>query len=98
MEAKWKPFIPDYIPAVGDIDAFVKVERPDALPEPMGLEVLDEPSIHQSDPSVLDLRLRSLFKQSSSAQRSIVAKTVPDGANKRLSQYHFSKKLMNYWN
>jgi intraflagellar transport protein 46 len=25
IEAKLKPFIPDYIPAIGEIDAFVKV-------------------------------------------------------------------------
>ena len=25
LETKFKPFIPDYIPAVGDIDAFIKV-------------------------------------------------------------------------
>merc|ERR1712004_304958 len=27
LETKFKPFIPDYIPAVGDIDAFIKVMR-----------------------------------------------------------------------
>ena len=26
LDYKLKPFIPDYIPAVGDIDAFLKVE------------------------------------------------------------------------
>jgi intraflagellar transport protein 46 len=25
LETKLKPFIPEYIPAVGDIDAFIKV-------------------------------------------------------------------------
>ena len=25
LETKFRPFIPDYIPAVGDIDAFIKV-------------------------------------------------------------------------
>ena len=29
IEAKLKPFIPEMIPAVGDIDAFIKVKRPD---------------------------------------------------------------------
>ena len=28
LDYKLKPFIPDYIPAVGDIDAFLKVEVP----------------------------------------------------------------------
>lgn len=27
LEYKLKPFIPDYIPAVGDIDAFIKVSK-----------------------------------------------------------------------
>ena len=25
LETRFKPFIPEYIPAVGDIDAFIKV-------------------------------------------------------------------------
>ena len=29
LETRFKPFIPDYVPAVGDIDAFIKVRRPD---------------------------------------------------------------------
>jgi len=29
LETRFKPFIPDYVPAVGDIDAFIKVQRPD---------------------------------------------------------------------
>lgn len=29
IETRFKPFIPEYIPAVGDIDAFLKVNRPD---------------------------------------------------------------------
>merc|ERR1712038_1093200 len=29
LETKFRPFIPEYIPAVGDIDAFIKTTRPD---------------------------------------------------------------------
>lgn len=29
IDYKLKPFLPDYIPAVGDIDAFIKVETPE---------------------------------------------------------------------
>ena len=29
LEAMLQPFIPDYVPAVGDIDAFLKLPRPD---------------------------------------------------------------------
>jgi intraflagellar transport protein 46 len=58
LEAKLRPFIPDFAPAVGDIDAFLKVDRPDAAKESLGLVELDEPSLAQSDPTVLDMRLR----------------------------------------
>ena len=65
LDHKLKPFIPDYIPAVGDIDAFIKVSRPDNKPEQLGLYVLDEPCAKQSDPTVLDLQLRAISKQTS---------------------------------
>jgi intraflagellar transport protein 46 len=29
LEAKLKPFIPEYIPAIGEVDAFLKMPRPD---------------------------------------------------------------------
>ncbi|XP_064651256.1 intraflagellar transport protein 46 homolog isoform X3 [Lineus longissimus] len=63
LEHKLKPFIPDFIPAVGDIDAFIKITRPDNKPDDIGLKVLDEPCAKQSDPTVLDLHLRSISKQ-----------------------------------
>ncbi|XP_022807618.1 intraflagellar transport protein 46 homolog [Stylophora pistillata] len=63
LEHKLKPFNPDFIPAVGDIDAFLKVTRPDGKPETLGLVVLDEPMANQSDPTVLDLQLRTISKQ-----------------------------------
>lgn len=64
LDTKIKCFIPDYIPAVGEIDAFIKVSRPDSKADDLGLKVLDEPSAHQSDPTVLDLIWRSLIKKS----------------------------------
>jgi len=30
LEAKLRPFIPEYIPAIGEVDAFLKMPRPDA--------------------------------------------------------------------
>ena len=49
IDSKLKPFIPDYIPAIGDIDEFIKVPRPDGKPDDLGLKVLDEPAAKQSD-------------------------------------------------
>jgi len=77
IETRFKPFIPEYIPAVGDIDAFLKVNRADDKKETLGLTVLDEPSAKQSDPSVLDLQLRAVMKQS--AQKSVVIKKIESG-------------------
>lgn len=63
LNHKLKPFIPDFIPAVGDIDAFLKVPRPDGKPDNLGLLVLDEPCTKQSDPTVLSLWLSENSKQ-----------------------------------
>lgn len=71
---KLRPFIPDYIPSIGDIDAFLKVPRPDARDDLLGLVVVDEPSSNQSDPHVLDLFFRTLSKQGGSGPS--VADTV----------------------
>ncbi|XP_030580886.1 intraflagellar transport protein 46 homolog [Archocentrus centrarchus] len=63
LDHNLKPFIPDFIPAVGDIDAFLKVPRPDGKADNLGLLVLDEPSVKQSDPTVLSLWLSEETKQ-----------------------------------
>ncbi|XP_071546672.1 intraflagellar transport protein 46 homolog isoform X1 [Panulirus ornatus] len=74
LEHRLRPYIPDYIPAVGDIDAFIKIPPPDGKPSLVGLEVLDEPSAHQSDATVLDLQLRALAKHTTA--KSLSVKTV----------------------
>ena len=76
LEHKVKPFIPDYIPSVGDIDAFIKVPRADGKSDVLGISVLDEPAANQSDPNVLDLQLRSISKQA--APRALTVKTISD--------------------
>ena len=53
-----KPFVPAFIPAVGDIDAFVKPPRPDGADDGLGARVLDEPGAKQTDPAAFALRLR----------------------------------------
>jgi len=42
IETKLRPFIPDFIPAVGEVDAFLKIPRPDGKDETLGIERLDE--------------------------------------------------------
>lgn len=70
LDYKFKPFIPEYLPAVGDIDAFLKVVPPETTltdkpfsPDDLqlGIVVLDEPVANQSDPALLNLQLRASF-------------------------------------
>uniref|UniRef100_A0A0N4UCJ5 Intraflagellar transport protein 46 homolog n=1 Tax=Dracunculus medinensis TaxID=318479 RepID=A0A0N4UCJ5_DRAME len=56
-----KPFLLDYIPAIGDVDTFIKIPRPDG--DNLGLTVLDEPAIQQSDPTIVGMQLRNECKE-----------------------------------
>lgn len=40
LDSKLRPFIPDYYPAVGEVDAYIKMPRPDAKEEILGLNLL----------------------------------------------------------
>lgn len=71
LDHKLKPFIPDFIPSVGDIDAFLKVPRPDGKSDNLGLIPLDEPCAKQSDPTVLSLWLTENSKQHSVTQLKV---------------------------
>eukprot|EP00929_Paragymnodinium_shiwhaense_P064250 TRINITY_DN32172_c0_g1_i1.p1 TRINITY_DN32172_c0_g1~~TRINITY_DN32172_c0_g1_i1.p1 ORF type:complete len:379 (-),score=95.50 TRINITY_DN32172_c0_g1_i1:113-1249(-) len=63
LDTMLKPFIPELIPSIGEVDAFIKMPRPDAQgASDLGLIRLDEPALNPSDPSILDLQLRSLSK------------------------------------
>jgi intraflagellar transport protein 46 len=89
LDHRLKPFIPDYIPAVGDIDAFIKIPKPSggvksnqakantiADGGTLGLSCLDEPAAKQSDPTVLDLTLRAVVKQTSA--KAVSVKTIDE--------------------
>lgn len=62
LDTSLKPFIPELIPSIGEVDAFLKMPRPDGKPSGLGTTRLDEPTLNPSDPSILDLQLRSLSK------------------------------------
>jgi len=63
LETPLKCFIPEYIPAIGELDGFLKVPRPDGKEDSTGLKFLDEPASNQSDPTVLELNLRAKSKK-----------------------------------
>mgnify|MGYP001811435552 CR=1 FL=1 len=87
LDFKLKPFIPDYIPSIGDIDAFIKVPRPDGKPDNLGFMVVDEPSSNQSDPHVLDLYFRTLSKQSTEIKQPSV----------RIRAFYFQYDLEDFY-
>ncbi|CAJ0933885.1 unnamed protein product, partial [Mesorhabditis belari] len=68
IEPALKPFLLEFQPAVGDVDSFIKVPRPDEVEDNIGLTQLDEPAIKQSDPTILDMQLRHTTKEFSSNQ------------------------------
>jgi len=63
LEHTLKPFIPDFIPAVGDIDAFLKIPKPDGKVDDTGLTNLGEPCLVQSDPTIIEMELRAVTKK-----------------------------------
>lgn len=63
LDTPLRCFIPEYIPAIGELDAFIKIPRPDDKEDGLGLRYLDEPSPNQSDPTVLELQLRAKSKK-----------------------------------
>ncbi len=71
LDARLRPFIPEYMPAIGDVDPFVKPPRPDGKEESLGTKYLDEPSAAQSDPTVLNLQVSM---EAESVQTEICAK------------------------
>lgn len=56
LDSKLKPFIPDYVPAVGEVDAFLKMPKPDGTKEDLGIVQLDEPALNCEDKTVLELK------------------------------------------
>lgn len=70
LPTPFAPFIPDFIPAIGEIDAFLKPAHPqqnvmketDEAENMCGLTVLDEPATRQTDPSVLEIALKAAGK------------------------------------
>lgn len=57
LDTQLKPFIPEYIPAIGEVDAFIKIPRPDGEEETLGISIVDEPKLNQSKRAVIDRML-----------------------------------------
>jgi intraflagellar transport protein 46 len=68
LEATLKVFIPEYIPAVGEVDAYLKMPRPDGEQEQLGLYQMDEPALNQSKKAKLDLMMNEFMKKKKMAK------------------------------
>eukprot|EP00744_Colponema_vietnamica_P004630 GILI01006879.1.p1 GENE.GILI01006879.1~~GILI01006879.1.p1 ORF type:complete len:532 (+),score=153.60 GILI01006879.1:56-1651(+) len=79
LPAKFRPFVPEFIPCVGDLDAFCKVPRPDGLPDGFGLLVIDEPSLNQANPAVIKMGLANIALVPGSDQN---VTTITDAATR----------------
>lgn len=62
LDSKLKPFIPSYIPSIGEVDAFLKPNKPDKSNEELGINIIDEPTIEGIDPDTFRLKLMYLKK------------------------------------
>lgn len=98
----------------GDVDAFLKVTAP-LLPKPqrqleisehlqkMGLHYLDEPSGEQSEPSLLNMKLRSVLSGSGVNPRSASAAFIPIAKSNKdidkwvaeIEQVHMSQSIFD---
>ena len=93
VDASLRPFIPDYVPAVGDVDAFLKVPRPDGKVDRLGVTRLDEPRAAESDGALLTLQLKKALKVD-------VLEEVEDKSSvgvRRLHQAHQHPEEINKW-
>lgn len=62
LPAPLRPFVPEYIPNVGEVDAYLKMPKPDGAKESLGIDVLDEPNINTADKAVLEMKYIQLKK------------------------------------
>lgn len=46
LETTLRPFVPEFVPCVGEVDAFLKMNKPDGAKEDLGITVLDEPTLN----------------------------------------------------
>ena len=56
LDTKLKPFVPEFIPCVGEVDAFLKMPKHDGAKEDYGISVLDEPCLNPEDKTVIELK------------------------------------------
>lgn len=72
----YEPMVGKLIPAAGKVDPCITVTRPDGRDDHFGWKIIDEPSLEQSDPVVLNAHLRSLSKPTDAVKDAVGAHSV----------------------
>lgn len=71
IETILRPFIPEYIPTVGEVDGYLKIPRPDGQPESLGLYQIDEPILNQSKKSEMDYIIKEFYLANTAEEEKI---------------------------
>ena len=110
LDHKLQPFLPDYIPCIGDIDPIIKISMPPTLsgqplPESLqaheyvGFVYLDEPNAQQSDPAVIDLALRAISLQETTKETNAKVRSIrlPPFSNNMDANKSAPHKALQNW-
>lgn len=87
LDTKLKPFIPDYVPAVGEVDACLKMSKPDGTKEDLGITQLDEPALNCEDNKVLEMQYVQSKKVVRAAPMSVASIENADKKPKEISRW-----------
>lgn len=71
LETTFRPFVPEYMPNVGEVDAFIKMPKPDGSPETLGIEIIDEPNLNTADEAFLEMKYLQFKKTTKVAQLKV---------------------------
>lgn len=93
LESTFRPFIPNYIPAVGEVDAFLKMPKPTGEEEKLGIEGLDEPCLNSSDEKILEMKYVQIKKTDKTSVQKMDVKTVENAERNPSEVNHWITQL-----
>ena len=109
LPTRTMPFIPDYVPSLGEMDEFIKIPRPDGQHDFLGLIALDESALKQSNANLLMMELKALSRVSvaddadlgpaaSAAHAAEVAAVTTSGSGTGISKAEVGKRIQEWVN
>jgi intraflagellar transport protein 46 len=95
LESTFRPFIPDYMPHVGEVDAFIKMPKPDKTSETVGIEILDEPNINTTDKATLEMKYIQKKKTTKRVEMEVHSIENPEKNPKEIQRWIQSVNELN---